>query len=255
MAQKTKKKKSILQEIRATIHSLTKPKRSSKKANPRKASTAKKLKRNTESTLEFQEKLEQKITKKMSDEMQKMKQQVQLELLEKLKNQKTMLNNDNKGSVKEKKKEVTVRNRVNVKSKILTNSEKRRYIPQTDCTFLKLLILSDSVKGDVVVGYEVLDNSTQEVWGIGIHEGVKLGRSRVILNTKVKSRTVESKRQYYLANDSDDTLYFSEKYKKTVLLNGKVTSANYTDRLAEAIHQAYMAGYKSNSKTPKLRMS
>lgn len=252
MTRKTKKKKSILQEIRETIHSLTKPKRSSKKANRRKASTVKQLKRNTESTLEFQENLEQKITKKMSDEMQKMKQQVQLELLEKLKNQKTMLNNDNKGSVKEKKKVVTVRKRVNDKSKILTNSDKGRYKPQTDCTFLKLLILSDSIKGEVVVGYEVLDNSSQEVWGIGIHEGTKLGRSRVILNTKVKSRTVESKRQYYLANETDGTLYFSENYKKPVLLNGKVTIANYTNGLADAIQQAYMAGYRSNSKIPKL---
>ncbi|MCR8630322.1 hypothetical protein [Paenibacillus radicis (ex Xue et al. 2023)] len=254
MARQSKKKKSILQEIRETIHLLTKPKRSTKKVTRRKAATPKQLKDNTESTQELQEKLEQKLTKKMSEDMQKMKLQVKQELLEKLTKPKPILKNNKNDSVKKKKKEVTVRKKVNGTGKIVTKQDKGTYKPLTDCTFLKLLILSDSVKGEVVVGYELLDNSSQEVWGIGIHEGTRLGRSKLILNTKVKSRQVESERQYYLANNKDDTLYFSENYKKPALLNGKVTIANYTNGLAEAIQQAYMAGYQSKSKIPKLRM-
>ncbi|WP_282942607.1 hypothetical protein [Paenibacillus sp. RC67] len=254
MARKSKKKKSLLQEIRETIHSLTKPKRISKKTIRRKAPPAKQLTHTTESAQALQENLELKITKKMSEELQKMKQQMQLELLEKLENQKN-IHNDNNESVKKKNKETAASKKVKDKNKILTHSNKGRYKPQTHCTFLKVLILSDSVKGEVVVGYEVLDHSSQEVWGIGIHEGTQLGRSKLILNTKVKSRTMESKRQYYLANETDDSLYFSESYRKSVLLNGKLTVAHYTNGLADAIQQAYMAGYKSNSKIPKLRMS
>ncbi|WP_131018860.1 hypothetical protein [Paenibacillus thalictri] len=182
---------SILQGIRATIHSLTKPKRSSKKANRGKASSAKRVNRNISNAKELQENLEQKITKKISNDMQKMKQQMQQELLEKLTSQNTA--HTNHGSEKEKKIEAAIEKRAGSKgNKASTNLNKGIYNPQSDCTFLKLLILSDHVKGEVVVGYEVLDNSSQKIWGIGIHEGTRLGRSTKILNTKVKSRKVES---------------------------------------------------------------
>lgn len=238
-----RKKKSILQGIRETIHSLTKPKRTRKKVKRRKAPTIKQV---TGSTQDPQENLEQKLTKKMSDELQRMKQQMQEELLEKLSQQNIKENRaaDNVG--KGIKKEPAG------KKNHSANSDKREYKPQSDCSFLKTLILTDSRDAEVVVGYEVLDNNSQEVWGIGIHEGARLGRSKRILNTKVRSRTVDSERQYYLANEQDDTLYFSENYKKTALLNGKINVDKYTSGLIDAIKQAHKAGYRSNSKMPKM---
>ncbi|WP_028550193.1 hypothetical protein [Paenibacillus sp. UNC451MF] len=252
MARHSKKKKSLLEGLKETIHELTKPKKSPRKTK-RRTSNGKFAKSKTESMQELHESIEMRITKKVSDDMQKMKQQVEQELLEKLSFQKPEKDVSNSTGMKEKKTS-TASKKASSKGKIATDSDKGVYKPQTDCTFLKLLILSDNLKGEVVVGYEIRDNSSQVVWGIGIHEGTRLGRSKLIRNTKVKSRKVGSERQYYLANDENETLYFSEVYKKHALLNGKVTVANYTNGLADAVQQAYMAGYKSNSKMPKLRM-
>lgn len=251
---KRNKKKSLLEEIKATIHFLTKPKKTSKRiSRRRKPATAKRLNQETESLIGSQKDLEQKMTKKMSDEIQKMKREVQIELLEKLKKHQATRNTERHVSeATSNKKKATVRKKPGDETKKPASLSQEKFKPQTDCTFIKLLVLSDSVKGEVVVGYEIQDNGSKEVWGIGIHEGTSLGRSKLIRNTKVKSRTQDSKRQYYLANDTDDTLYFSESYKKPAIAKGKITVPNYTDALADAIQQAYLAGYTNNSKLPKL---
>lgn len=254
MARKSKKK-SILEEIRETIHFLTRPKRKRAAATTkrRKTTAARRTKRAPERTPEqqLQDHLEQRIARKMTDEMQKMKQQMQQELLETL-TPKTAVHHDHDEAVKARKKTALASKGTKGGRENSEAAAKKVFKPQADCTLLKSLILSDRLKGDVIVGYEVVDNSSQEVWGIGVYDGIRLGRAKRILDTKVKSRTVDSERQYYLAHKLDEALYFSESYKKPALSKGKVATAQYTDGLAEAIRQAFKAGYTSGSKLPKL---
>ena len=248
MSRQRKVKKSLMQELKKTLHSLTRPKRLPKKTKSRKTTSTKTTtKTKAESSLELQKKLEQDLTRKMTQGMQKIKQEMEQELLKKFTSKRATTNSDEEVSSEEK-----VRKFSKGAKKSSTKTTKGKFKPETDCTLLKLLTLSESLERRVVVGYEVLDNSSQEIWGIDIHEGAKLGRAKKILNTKVKSRKVGPERQYYLVHVTDDALYYSDEYAKAALERGRLTIRKYTPELADAIKSAYDSGYKNNSKLPKL---
>ncbi|MEV5026753.1 hypothetical protein [Paenibacillus sp. LPE1-1-1.1] len=251
MTRQRKVKKSLMQELKKTLHSLTRPKRLPKKTKSRKTTSTKTTtKSKAESSLELQKKLEQDLTRKMTKGMQKIKQEMEQELLEKLK--KATTNSDEEVSSEVKKTKVRKVPKGVTTGKLSSKTAKGRFKPETDCTLLKLLTLSESLERRVVVGYEVLDNSSQEIWGIDIHEGAKLGRAKKILNTKVKIRKVGPERQYYLVHVMDDALYYSDEYAKAAIERGRLTIRKYTPELADAIKSAYDSGYKNNSKLPKL---
>ena len=241
MSRQRKVKKSLMQELKKTIHTLTSPKRPPKKTKSRKTTSTKTMtKAKAESSLELQKKLEQDLTRKMTQGMQKIKKEMEQELLKKLTSKRATTNSDEEVSSEEKVRKFSK----GVTTKSSTKTTKGKFKPETDCTLLKLLTLSESLERRVVVGYEVLDNSSQEIWGIDIHEGAKLGRAKKILNTKVKSRKVGSERQYYLVHVTDDALYYSDEYAKAALERGRLTIRKYTPELADAIKSAYDSGYK-----------
>lgn len=255
MSRQRKVKNSLMQELKKTLHTLTRPKRLPKKTKSRKTTSTKTTtKTKAESSLELQKKLEQDLTRKMKQGMQKIKQEMEQELLGKLtsKKVKTTTNSDKEVSSDVKKTKVRTVSKGVTTGKSSTKTTKRKFKPETDCTLLKLLTLTESLERRVVVGYEVLDNSSQEIWGIDIHEGAKLARAKKILNTKVKSRKVGPERQYYLVHVTDDALYYSDEYAKAALERGRLTIRKYTPELADAIKSAYDSGYKNNSKLPKL---
>lgn len=253
MSRQRKVKKSLMQELKKTLHTLTRPKRLPKKIKSRKTTSTKTTtKTKAESSLELQKKLEQDLTRKMTQSMQKIKQEMEQELLKKLTSKKATTNSDGEVSSDVKKTKVRKVSKGVTTRTSSANTTKRKFKPETDCTLLKLLTLSENLERKVVVGYEVLDNSSQEIWGIDIHEGAKLARAKKILNTKVKSRKVGPERQYYLVHVTDDALYYSDEYAKAVLVRGRLTIRKYTPELAEAIKSAYDSGYKNNSTLPKL---
>ncbi|WP_169089243.1 hypothetical protein [Paenibacillus sp. PL91] len=253
MSRQRKVKKSLMQKIKKTIHTLTKPKNQRKKTKSRKTTPTKTTtKTKDESSITLQKKLERDLTLKMSQDMQKIKIEMEQELLKKLTSKKDTTNSDGDFSSELKKTKMKKVSKDVTTGKSSTKKTMGKFKPQTDCTLLKLLTLSESLERKVVVGYEVLDNSNQEIWGIDIHEGAKLGRAKKILNTKVKSRKVGSERQYYLVHVTDDTLYYSDEYAKEAIERGRLKIRKYTPELAYAIKSAYDSGYKNNSKLPKL---
>ncbi|RKN70095.1 hypothetical protein [Paenibacillus ginsengarvi] len=252
---KQRRQMSLLQKLKKTIHSLTKPKRPTK-TNKRRKVTAPRKAMNNKSVdkSELEKKLEQDLAIKLSEGMEKMKQEIALELIGKLITEKARTSTDTEGhsidpSIKSVRKGTKHASKSRSSNKAIPNKNK----PETDCTFLHILTLSNSVDKKVVVGYEILDNSSQENWGIDIHEGARLGRAKKILNTKVKSQKVGLERQYYLVHETNDLLYYSNGYEKSVLVRGKIKVVNYTSGLADAIKIAYDSGYTNNSKLPKFK--
>ncbi|MFC5649480.1 hypothetical protein ACFPYJ_10115 [Paenibacillus solisilvae] len=254
MAKQRKVKKTLIQKLKRTVHSLTKPKRAPRKktASRKTAATKTAAKTDVKSTQELQ-KLEKELTRKMSESMQKIRLEMEQELLEKLTTQKTDTTN-NEEEVSPESKKSKVRNNTKTGSKETKAARvKTLFRSNTDFTLLKVLTLSDSLDKKVVVGYEIVDNSSQEIWGIDIHEGARLGRSKKIVDTKVKSRKAGTERQYYLSHITDDALYYSDDYAKEALKRGKLTVRNYTPGLAEAIKFAFDLGYNNKSKLPNLK--
>jgi hypothetical protein len=254
MAKQRKANKTLIQKLKKAVHSLTKPKRAPRKKTTSRKNTSTKTaaKTDVKGTLELQ-KLENELTRKMSESMQKIRLEMEQELLEKLTIPKKDTTNTEKQISPDNKKS-RVRKDTETRSKEKKSERvKTLFRTNTDFTLLKVLTLSDSLGKKVVVGYEILDNSSQEIWGIDIHEGARLGRSKKIVDTKVKSRKAGTERQYYLSHITDDALYYSDQYAKEALKRGKLSVRNYTPGLAEAIKFAFDLGYNNNSKWPDLK--
>ncbi|TVX98377.1 hypothetical protein [Paenibacillus cremeus] len=242
-----KAKKTLLQQLMKTFHSLTAPSPVQKKTKRRKTkSTSTKKTDTVESSSvtvqDLHKKLDQELTQKLDESLKKIKIEMEQEILKKLTN--TGKNDESDTNIKS--------NRSTAKKNTSKKDTKIKFVPNSDCTLLKLLTLSDDLDHTVVVGYELLDNSTQEIWGVDINEGVRLARNKKILNTKVKSRKIGEERQYFLAHVTDEGLYYSDEYNKSVLKKGKMTVGKYTPGLATAVKYAYNSGFRNNSKLPKL---
>lgn len=261
MARQRKANKSLIEELRKMLHSLTKPKRVPRKARKRKTVTDKKAASTaskTESSAQnMQKKLEWNLTRKMTKDMQKIKREVEQQLFEKLTSQKANASEGEEARSQGQKTKGRKSGKLTAEGKSPRTGEssvktaKRVFKPKSDCTLLKLLTLSDRQERKVVVGYEVLDTSSQVIWGINIHEGARLARNMKIQDTKVRSRKVGNERQYYLVHVTNDALYYSDEYAKAVIERGKLTVVNYTIGLAEAIKSAYDAGYTNSSEWPE----
>ena len=85
MAKQRKVNKTLIQKLKKAVHSLTKPKRAPRKKTTSRKNTSTKTaaKTDVKGTLELQ-KLENELTRKMSESMQKIRLEMEQELLEKL---------------------------------------------------------------------------------------------------------------------------------------------------------------------------
>ncbi|WP_274653418.1 hypothetical protein [Paenibacillus humicola] len=259
MPRQRKENKSLLEELRKTLHSLTKPKRAPRKARKRKTGTAGKTAGAAsapDNARELQVKLEKNLARKMNQDMQKMKRDMEQRLLKKLSKESGGRKKAETAGKKTNGRKTAEPAAGSKKSRFKkaapspSRTAVRVYRPESDCTLLKLLVLSDRHDRKVVVGYEVLDTSTQVIWGVDIHEGARLARNKKIRDTKARSRKAGSERQYYLVHTADDALYYSDAYAKAAIEEGKLTVVNYTAGLAEAVRNAYEAGYTNNSEWP-----
>jgi hypothetical protein len=242
MKRQRKVKKTLLQKLTKKIHSLTAPKRVPRKRNSKRKNVSP-TPRSAAGSREL-DKLENELSRKMTADMQKMKQEMEQDLLHKLTT--TIIKSDESSSTSssnEGQKKRTAKKEPPKQSKKLSRS--------TYYSFLKVLVLSDPLGKKVVVGYEVLDNSSQEIWGIDIHKGTSLCRAKKIVDTKLKSRKVDEERQYYLVHMKNETLYYSDDYAKEAIKRGKIAVNNYTADLAEAIKFAVELGYGSSKKKRK----
>ncbi|NBD23030.1 hypothetical protein [Paenibacillus glycinis] len=235
MKRQRKVKKTLLQKLTKKIHSLTAPKRVPRKRNRTRKNGSPNTPRPAAGSREW-DKLENELSRKMTADMQKMKQEMEQDLLQKLTT--TIIKPDEGSSTSssyEGQKKRAVKKEPPKQSQKLSRS--------TYYSFLKVLVLSDLLGKKVVVGYEVLDNSSQEIWGIDIHEGASLCRAKRIVDTKLKSRKVDEERQYYLVHMKDETLYYSDEYAKEAIKRGKIAVSNHTADLAKAIKFAVELGY------------
>ncbi|SFJ54326.1 hypothetical protein SAMN02799624_04925 [Paenibacillus sp. UNC496MF] len=234
MKRQRKVKKTLLQKLRKKIHSLTAPKRVPRK---RKRTLKAENPNSPNPVTKELNKIENELSRKMTEDMKKIRQEMEQDLLQKLtttiakpEEDTNLGSNSNPGQKKRAAKQAGPK-----RSRKLSRS--------TDYSFLKVLFLSDNRGKKVVVGYEVLDNSSKEIWGIDIHEGTCLCRAKKIVDTKLKSRKVEQERQYYLVNTQDEKLYYTDDYAKEAMKRGKIAVNNYTAELAEAIKFAVELGY------------
>ncbi|MBO7747042.1 hypothetical protein I8J29_22840 [Paenibacillus sp. MWE-103] len=238
MKRQQKVKKTLLQKLRKKIHSLTAPKRAPRK---RKRSIKSLTPGSPNPVAKELNKLENELTRKMTQDMKKIRQEMEQDLLQKLTKPVTTPDADTALSSKSKPAQK------NGAAKQTASKRSQKLSRSTTYSFLKVLVLSNNLGKKVVVGYEILDNSTQKTWGIDIHEGTSLCRAKKIVDTKLKSRKAEQERQYYLVNTHDEMLYYTDEYAKEAMRQGKIAVKNYTNDLAEAIKFAVEIGY-GNSK-------